>query len=239
MRKLGGVAFGVTMAIAGVARAEPTPDEAGVAREQFRRGIESVDAGRWEDARAAFQRSYEAWPRPFTLLNLAGAQSQTGKLLASEESYRKFLREATGPAVEQKGAAEAALADVQKRMPHVKLAPSSPLLPSDTLAIDERPIANVMVGILLPVDPGEHEVVVGRGGVPVVRVKLAVAEGEAKDVALAVPPPPPPPPKPVVLAPVPPPPRRARDEGVFGSPWFWLASSVAIGATAAVLIAKD
>lgn len=236
-----GVIAGVLVAVlatGSIARAEPSSDDASIAREQFRRGIEAVDAGKWDEARSAFQRSYDAWPRPYTLLNLAGAQSQSGKLVASSESYRKFLRDATGPAAEQKGAAEAALADVERRMPHVKLVPSAPLLATDTLAIDARSVANAMVNVPLPIDPGEHEVVVGRGGAPIARVEVTLAEAESKDVVLEVPAPPPPPRK-VVIAPLPPPPRRHKDEGVIGSPWFWLVTSVAVGATAAVLIAKE
>src|SRR5262245_33259877 len=44
------------------------------ARELFEAGITASRAGRWDDARNAFERSHRLIPKPSTLLNLAIAQ---------------------------------------------------------------------------------------------------------------------------------------------------------------------
>jgi hypothetical protein len=250
MRLRAGALVVAAVLVPSAALADPTPADAAVAREYFRHGIESVDAGRWDDARVAFQRSYEAWPRPYTLLNLAGAESQSGKLVASSEDYRRFLRVVSGPALAQRPAAEAALADVERRMPHLRIVATAPLLPTDTLVVDDKPVAVTMIGVPLPIDPGNHLIVVGRNAAEIARAELGIAASEAKDVTLYLPPapapvavapsppsPPPPSPKPEWSRPLPPPPPRV--EGVLASPWFWLVTSVALGTTAAVAIAAE
>jgi hypothetical protein len=228
--------------------ADPAPEEAAVAREQFKMGLDAVEAGDWERARITFLRSYEMWPRPLTLLNLAGAQFKSGKLVASASSYRQFLRIAVGPATEHKPAAEQALAQVEARLPHVKLGTSSALATTDVLAIDGSQVANAVVGVPLPIDPGEHKVTVSRGGAAVAEAAFEIAEAETKDVAIDVPAP-----RPVVavVAPAPAPARpdwyqtaperRAEKRNVLSSPWFWGAVGVVVvgSATTAILLATS
>ena len=64
-----------------------------IARKLYDEGVDAVNKGRWSTAYDKFKASYELVPRPITLFNLAGAQSQTGRLVEAGESYRRFLRD--------------------------------------------------------------------------------------------------------------------------------------------------
>lgn len=229
-RLAGSLVLAATL-IGGGARAEPSPEEAAIARQQFRAGIEAVDRGRWEEAREAFQRSYDVWPRQITLLNLSGAQSQTGRLVDAANGYRRFLREAAGAAEAQKPAAEEALADVERRLPRVRLVASGTPLATDTLTLDGTAIASALVGVPLPVDPGTHEARVVRGVADVASASFEIHESEALDVPIAIPAPPPPP----VVA-LRPPPELPRAKGVLETPWFWAITGVVVGGAAATLV---
>src|SRR5262245_47720435 len=106
----------------GAAAPSPLPSEVELSREQVRRGVEAARSGRWDEAREAFSRAYRLAPRPLTLLNLAGAQSQTGQLMEAAASYRRFLREAVGPTWgPHRETAQGALVQVERRIPHVRL----------------------------------------------------------------------------------------------------------------------
>lgn len=242
MRRRAAIAIGLALFVGvGVARADPSPEAAASAREQFKAGLEAVDASDWERAREAFQRSYDAWPRPLTLLNLAGAQAKAGKLVASSASYRSFLRISHGPAAAQAPAAEEALADVERRTPRVVIRTATPLVAADTLLVDGAPVAIAEVGLPLPVDPGDHTASVTRQGKLVASASFATREAETKDVLLDVPL--------RVAPPAPPPAAAAAPEwsragaaspqstgGLLASPWFWGATVLVIGGAATALV---
>jgi len=255
-----GAALAISLAPA-VAFADPTAAETSVARDQFKEGMDASKAGRWEEARSAFQRSYEVWPRPLTLLNLAGAQVESGKLVAAAESYRRFVREASAPnadpkAVEQRPAAQQALASVEARLPRVRVRVDS-LQEGDTVEMDGQTLSSGMLGVYYPADAQEHRISVMRGGVQVATSTFRLQDKETKEVVLVAPAAP----AGAVAAPRPATggrpetsdrpgwfkatPDQPRPEhpsgggGVFSSPWFWgiTATVVAAGAVTGVLLA--
>lgn len=253
-----GAALVISLAPA-VAFADPTAAETSVARDQFKEGMDASKAGRWEEARTAFQRSYEVWPRPLTLLNLAGAQVESGRLVAASESYRRFVREASAPgaepkAVEQKSAAQQALASVEARLPRVRVRVDN-LQDADSVDMDGQPLSSGMLGVYYPADPQEHRVSVTRGGVQVATSTFRLKDQETKEVVLVAPA--------AAAAAVAPKVASGRPEtserpawfkatpdqpqpehpsgggGVFSSPWFWgiTGTLVAAGAVTGVLLA--
>src|SRR5579859_3851715 len=107
----------VLLAIATSASAQSASEQS-LARDQFRAGVAAAHDGRWPDAVDAFQRSLELAPRPMTVMNLAGALAQVGRLVEAAEAYRMFLSEATsGAAARVRGEAEAQLAALEPRIP--------------------------------------------------------------------------------------------------------------------------
>ena len=103
------------------ASAQPA-DEMARARQLFETGLEAARAARWAEARDAFRASLAVAERPSTLLNLAGAEVQTGELVTGAGTYRRFLEAATsGRDAAHREEAEAALAAVEARIPHATI----------------------------------------------------------------------------------------------------------------------
>lgn len=175
--------------LAAQASGEPSQSEMAAARALFQSGIEHGGAGRWTEALADFERSYAIVAIPVTLLNLAGAQAELGQVVAATESYRRFLAEATrGRARRYRSRAQASLAAAEARVAHLTLAIVD-LGSGDTLAVDDDEVSRAMVGVAMPLDPGDHVVQVLRDGEPVVEERLTLADGAEQSLAMTVPPP--------------------------------------------------
>lgn len=157
--------------------------EVAAARTLFEEGVAAAGEGRWADALSAFERSYEIAPRSSTLLNLAGAQAQLGRLVAASESYRRLIRDAGSAARERRlrEQAQDALDAVTPRLAHLTLRVPD-LREGDRVMLDDAEVARALVGVSTPVDPGTHRVIVTRGASEVGRASLNLAEGESGDL---------------------------------------------------------
>jgi hypothetical protein len=222
---------------------EPSSSEMAAARGLFRSALEHAEAGRWAEARADFERSYALARVPVTLFNLAGARAETGQLVAAAESYRRFLQEAgEGRAARYRQAAERDLAQLEPRIPSVRLEAEG-LRDDDTLQIDGDPITRAVLGVAFPLDPGEHRVAVLRGGRTVHEEALVLTEGEARSITLRVP---------LETAPaavaratvsseepsIPTTSDEPEERGIVRSPWLWIAIGAVViaGAVTAVVL---
>lgn len=251
--------------LAAAAQRAPSANEVALARQQFDLGLRAAREDRWADALAAFERSYELAPRPVTLLNLAGAQIRTGKLVAGTESYRRFLATAGERDAERyRAQVEQAVAAAEARIGRAELRIRG-LAPNDEVALDGVTLSRASLQMALPVDPGEHVVVVTRGDREVARAAFVVQDGQSTAVRVEV-----------RDATVPTPDQVARagggpaavggvdadahDEargddaagrgrsdaddrggGIFASPWFWILTGVVVvgAVTATVLLATS
>jgi hypothetical protein len=225
-------------------------NERSLARSQFRDGLEAAQGGDWSSAYESFQSSYALVQRPVTLLNLAGAMVQTGRLVEGAEGYRGFLRRArTGRAAAHRPAARAALEELEGRIPVVELRVMG-FEPDDVLSLDGWEVSREVLDRELPVDPGEHLVTVDRDGHEPLVVTFEIGERSTREVVVDATP------------------EHWRsigaenstevnllvdpnanethveDDGggsVFSSPWFWIIVGVVIagGVTAAVIAATS
>jgi len=169
------------------AQDEPSQSEMAAARQQFRAGLQHARAARWEEALESFERSWGIAEVPTTLLNLAGAQVQTGRLVAGAESYRRFLDMATsGRAARYRSQAEEALEEVEERIPSIVIEVDD-LAEGDRLSVDDDDVRSGVVGVPFPLDPGEHVVTVSRGGAVVATETVTLEEGEERTVSLSAP----------------------------------------------------
>ena len=155
--------------------------ESVLAREQFRAGVTAARESRWDDAAEAFQRSYELSPRPLTLLNLAGAYAQTGRLVESVEAYRMFLMERTGVTARMRTDAEAQLADLEPRIPRARIRVLG-IAEGDVVRLDEYELSTASLEQPLPVNPGDHNVTVQRGEQDPIVVPFTLDEGATDDI---------------------------------------------------------
>ncbi len=158
--------------------------EQSLARDQFREGVRAAREQRWPDAVDAFQRSLELAPRVMTMMNLAGALAQVGRLVEAAEAYRMFLSEAqSGAAARVRGEAESQLATLEGRIPHVRLQIHG-RLDSDTVTLDEYQMSAAAIDAPLPVDPGEHTLTIARDGFEPRAVTFTAHEGVQSEVVL-------------------------------------------------------
>jgi hypothetical protein len=176
----------------------PGQDEA--AQQAFRAGVDAARQERWTDARALFEKAYGLSPRPVVLINLAGAQARTGRLIEAAENYRRILDDQTSQETASfRRAAADVLPALEARIPRVRLRPSG-LSPTDVIQIDGRAFDVEALGRGAPLDPAEHTLVVLHAGVERARVLFRLSERELRYITLPLPTVPDRPPPPSVVA---------------------------------------
>jgi len=61
------------------------------ARAHFKRGMESISAGKYEDGIAELEKAYEILPHPNVLYNIARAHAEGGNLDKAVENFKRYL----------------------------------------------------------------------------------------------------------------------------------------------------
>lgn len=159
--------------------------EVAAARSLFEEGVAAAGDARWQDALSAFERSYAIAPRSTTLLNLAGAQVQLGRLVAASESYQRLIREAGSNARERRlrDQAREALTGLEPRIAHLTLNIAD-LARTDEVLLDETAVSHAIVGVSTPVDPGDHRVSVRRDDREIGQAAVTLSEGGSREVTV-------------------------------------------------------
>ncbi len=236
-RLVGWLAFVVLAARLG---AGPAHADAGgdPAEQLFNEAVEAARHGDWEPARARFEAAQSLSARPVILINLAGAQARTGRLVEAVQNYRAVADDTSPDAAPFRAAALAVLKALQPRIPRVRVRTTG-LADMDVVRLDGVPLSRAALAGAVLVDPGPHTIVVTRDGNDRARVTISLAERETHDLSLLAVLAPPPAPTPSDGSVVPlgagsPPTHRSS----WRSPWLWTAvAAVAAGAvTAAVLL---
>jgi len=174
------------------AESGPSASQIALARRLFVEGVSAAEARRFDDARAAFERSYALSGREVTLLNLAHVLAESGKLVAAVDTYRRFFARADAETQARHGEdARAALVLLERRLASLTIVVRN-LRDDDVVKLDDDTIAREGLGLEVPVDPGSHTVDVRRGSVSCARRTLRLAERERGDVELDATCPPPP-----------------------------------------------
>lgn len=134
------------------------------ARDLFQNGVAAAREERWAEAVDLFQQSYELSARPITMMNLAGALAQLGRLAEAAEAYRSVLSMArTGSAARLRDDAEEQLRALEQRIPRVRIRVLG-LTDTDVVRLDEWEVSHAALDLPVPVDPGTHEITVERSG---------------------------------------------------------------------------
>ena len=140
----------VTLAPA-IAAAQPaTPDAQ--ARADFDRGIADVDAGRFANAVAAFETSYQLRPVAVVLFNLASAYSRLGRHQQAIATFERYLVEGGERLPDDRvRSVRERIAELHRGLPVVVLR----IRPTPfALTVDGRP--QTVTGDELTLDPGDH-----------------------------------------------------------------------------------
>jgi PEGA domain len=181
-----------------------------IARQRYNDGIAAYDAGRFEDARAAFLQAYALKHLPVVLLNLGQSEIRSGHFDDAGNHLQQFLREHTTASPEQRAAAEKGIADAKKKAGFVVINVDAP---GADVSIDGTTVGKTPLLDPIFVTPGKHTVFAalqGKTAAASVDVKVGTAASASLTLGVSAAPPPPPVPVPVPVpvapAPEPPPP---------------------------------
>jgi PEGA domain len=143
------------------AQGAPTPATAPadgvteVARQRYQEGVKAFDAGRYEEARAAFLQAYALKRTPAVLLNVALSELRTPVDHSDDAGnhFQQFLREVPTAAPEQRATAEKGIADAKRRagVIAVSVDAAGADVSIDGTSIGKAPIADPVF-----VKPGKH-----------------------------------------------------------------------------------
>ena len=97
---------------AAFAQADPATE---VARQRYEEGVKLFDAGRFDDARAAFLQAYALKRHPAVLMNLGQSEIKSGHAEDGGNHLQQFLREFTTATPDQRAAAEKGIAEAKKK----------------------------------------------------------------------------------------------------------------------------
>jgi hypothetical protein len=157
------------------------------ARQRFVEGVAHARKAQWELALAAFEAGYALSSQPTLLFNLAAAQMRTGKLLASNANFRRFMN-SEDPAIAraQRRTAELQLTQVEARIPRLRIEIEG-LKDGDRILLDQARIYAEELGRELWIDPGLHRVRVDRPQGGQEQRTIAVSEGQVRVLAFRMP----------------------------------------------------
>jgi hypothetical protein len=169
-----------------VARGAPADQKADTARATIALGVTHAEAGRWEQALAAFEEAHRLDPQPSTLFNVAQARLQTHRSRAAVEAYQALLAMRSALPARQVEGAERGLAQARASIGRIAARTTA----DGALFVDDRPAGAGPV----EVDPGPHVVRLVKNGHDVGLRRVVVQEGQALDVLVELDPVAPPPP---------------------------------------------
>lgn len=191
MRAILFLAAGISLILAPNSAFAQTDLERAAAREAADAGRAQFEAGRYAEAIDSFSRAQQLVDAPPHLLFLARAQVKLGKLVEAHENYLKIMRE-TLPAkspkafVDAQSAAERELEALEARIPSVTIAVQGAPATAVSVLMDGATLSSAMIGMPLPVDPGQHVFEARGPSAQSAPVTITVSEGGKETVMLTL-----------------------------------------------------
>jgi hypothetical protein len=148
----------------------------------FRQGRQAVEAQNYATACPKFAESQRLDPAVGTLMNWAACEEKLGKLASAWQRWREAI-DALPPKDDRQTYAQQRVTEIEKRLP--KLAVTLSGDSSAKVFRDEVELGPASLGVPLPVDPGEHVVVVRLPGHAAQRMTVSVAEAESKKIEVS------------------------------------------------------
>ncbi|NUP12289.1 MAG: hypothetical protein HOW73_40100 [Polyangiaceae bacterium] len=219
-----------------IAQDEPDP----VAAELFRQGRDLVKQGNWKEGCDKLDASMKRAPAASTLLNLALCRQQEGRVATAWAMVKQALvlnRDTVGAQRRERlqTSGEEMLAQIEPRLSRLRVV----VVPATPEAQVEESGRSLPLDTAVPLDPGQHELVLRVRGRPDTKRLVSLREGETLSIELAVPaetaPSPPAASNAAVEAPkatVPKPETSTPDEESSSIPiWVWITGAAGIAMT--------
>lgn len=162
-----------------------------VADKLFRQAVDEMNARNFASACPLLERSYQLDPKDGTLFTLANCRDLEGKSTLAMGHYRAYLRvfEKMTGATRQKheeraSKAQARLTDIEATIPKVKFIWETAPPPESKIIVDGVEFRADTLDVLLPLDPGTHEIVVQLPGEPNRKRTVTLAKGGSSIIDL-------------------------------------------------------
>ena len=159
----------------------------------FNKAVADMDAGRYDAACPALAESQRLDPRSGTLFALATCNAKAGKIATAKAFFDDYLRSAGDlpAAAKAKHAdrikiAKGELDKLRPQIPTLKLVLPSSAPAEAHVHRDGTELSAAALGVALPIDPGEHVVVVEAPGRARAELRFTVEKGENKVAELPV-----------------------------------------------------
>jgi len=137
-----------------------TDDERSAARAAASQGADAYDAGKWQDAVDMFTRAEQLVHSPIHLMFIARSELKLSHWVKAYETFNRVKREGAPP--DASPAVKKAVEDATKEL--ATLAPQMPYVAAKVknasgdvkVTMDGTQVPPAMVGLLRPIDPGQH-----------------------------------------------------------------------------------
>src|SRR5258708_11067432 len=188
MRRTSTLAVLFSVAVfSGDALAEPTAADRATARTLAQEGQQALESKNYAIAIDKFSRADSLVHAPTLLLGLARAQVGLGRLVESQESYNRIIRDgvpAGSPHSWTKALEDAnkEVAALPARLPWVTITVLGPTNPE--VIIGSTPLPIPSLGVKRPVNPGGHTIKVSAEGYLPTEKSISLSEGQALTVNL-------------------------------------------------------
>ena len=188
-RWLAVVCFFSVSALAGPAVADDIEDAAAF----FARGLEHMEAGRYDKGCPALGESYRLDPRPGTLFTLAECEAKRGRTASALARYDEYLTLFAGLPADKRAKqgdretiAKTQKSALEREVPKLTLvlAPGAPA--GTVVKRDGAVVAAATLGAPLSVDPGEHVVTTQAPGGAVTEIRVTLGKSESRQATLEV-----------------------------------------------------
>lgn len=181
----------LVMSLAPSALAQTAEERAG-ARAAAEQGFKAFADGRWAEAADLMARAEKLVHAPTHLLYQAQAEEKLGHLVVAHELYLRIVREKLAPNapevfVSAQKEAQTHADAIRSKLSQVSIVvQGSPAGIAVRVTMDERPVADALVGVPHPVDPGEHRFEATAEGMRSGLAKVTLREGASETVVLTL-----------------------------------------------------
>jgi hypothetical protein len=176
VRCIGFVAVCAAACLSSAVALAGNPDPA-AAEALFRAGRERAEAGDWATACPLFVESNRLDFALGTSMNLAACEEHIGNLASAWARYGELL-EALPPDDDRRAFVAQSVARLERVVPKLTILLGGPSVDRATVSRDGVDLEGASVGAALPVDPGEHSIVVAAPGRAARRYAVTLAAGQ-------------------------------------------------------------
>jgi hypothetical protein len=138
-----------------------TDEERAAARAAAGQGADAFDAGKWQEAVDLFSRAEALVHSPAHLMFIARAELKLGHWVKAYETFNKVKREPVAPGAPAalKRAVDDASSELARLEPQLPYIAAKVKNPSGDVKVtmDGSPVPALLVGLMRPVDPGQHQ----------------------------------------------------------------------------------